>query len=170
MKISFKLNKVTYLIMTNSTPKEIRFYSNYHSNYEFTNFAHFPIKIDKIEYQTNEHYFQAMKFFNTDKDHFWTIVKAPSPKIAKELGNSRIHRLEQNWDSKRNDVMRKALEAKFSQYPKLTDILLATEDAILIEDNPWDYYWGNGGNKTGKNMLGILLMELRENIKLKLNV
>lgn len=63
--------------------------------------------------------------------------------------------------------MKEALTAKFSQYESLKELLLSTNDSILIEHTNNDSYWGDGGNGTGKNMLGKLLMEVRETFKTK---
>ena len=57
--------------------------------------------------------------------------------------------------------MRDALRAKFSQHPDLKAMLLATGTAEIIEHTANDRYWGDGGDGTGKNRLGELLMELR---------
>ena len=57
--------------------------------------------------------------------------------------------------------MREALRAKFEQHPKLKALLLSTGDAELIEHTHNDRYWADGGDGTGRNMLGKLLMELR---------
>lgn len=43
-------------------------------------------------------------------------------------------------------------------------VLLSTDDAILIEHTTKDFYWGDGGDGSGKNMLGTILMEIREKI------
>lgn len=61
--------------------------------------------------------------------------------------------------------MRMVLEAKYLQNPILMDLLLSTEDAYLVEHNPVvgrDTAWSDNNNGTGSNMLGRLLMELRE--------
>jgi hypothetical protein len=62
----------------------------------------------------------------------------------------------------KDDVMRRALRAKFEQHEDICDRLLATGEATLIEKTSGDYYWGCGTKGTGRNMLGVLLMELRE--------
>ncbi len=61
--------------------------------------------------------------------------------------------------------MREALKAKFTQNEDLKNILLETGDAILVEHTENDNYWGDGGDGNGKNMLGKLLMELREELR-----
>ena len=57
--------------------------------------------------------------------------------------------------------MRDALRAKFTQHPDLKATLLATGAAEIVEHTANDRYWGDGGDGTGKDRLGELLMELR---------
>lgn len=47
----------------------------------------------------------------------------------------------------------------------LTRLLLATGDAKLVEHTEQDDYWGDGGDGSGKNMLGRILMEVREELR-----
>jgi ribA/ribD-fused uncharacterized protein len=61
--------------------------------------------------------------------------------------------------------MLKGLRAKFNQSLELKNRLLETGNALLIEDSLYDYYWGVGRNKTGKNRLGALLMQVREELR-----
>lgn len=61
--------------------------------------------------------------------------------------------------------MRKAVYAKFSQNNELKDILLKTSSEDIIENTSNDYYWGCGTNGSGTNMLGIILMEIRDKLK-----
>ena len=60
--------------------------------------------------------------------------------------------------------MRKAALAKFTQHDDLQVLLLSTGDAKLVEHTTNDSYWGDGGDGSGKNMLGRILMEVRENL------
>ena len=60
--------------------------------------------------------------------------------------------------------MRKAVFEKFSQNEDIKKILLSTGDEELIENTSDDYYWGCGTKGTGKNMLGKILMEVREKL------
>ena len=61
--------------------------------------------------------------------------------------------------------MRKAVLAKFTQHPRLRELLLFTGDALLIEHTVNDRYWGDGGDGSGKNMLGQVLMSVREQLR-----
>ena len=58
-----------------------------------------------------------------------------------------------------------ALRAKFTQHEELKATLLGTGDAILVEHTANDSYWGDGGDGSGKNRLGQLLMKLREELR-----
>jgi predicted NAD-dependent protein-ADP-ribosyltransferase YbiA (DUF1768 family) len=63
--------------------------------------------------------------------------------------------------------MRGVLRAKFIQHSDLTDLLLSTGSARLVErgrvDNAVNRLWGEVNGK-GQNMLGVLLMELRDEL------
>ena len=59
--------------------------------------------------------------------------------------------------------------AKFTQHQNLKEELLATGGSFLVEHTKRDKYWGDGGDggngTVGKNMLGKLLVQVREEIK-----
>ena len=54
-----------------------------------------------------------------------------------------------------------ALRAKFEQHAALRELLLGTGDAQLVEHTTNDHYWADGGDGSGRNMLGELLMRVR---------
>lgn len=58
--------------------------------------------------------------------------------------------------------MLKGLFYKFKAHPKLTEVLLGTGEAELIEHTQKDKYWADGGDGSGLNMLGKLLMKVRD--------
>ncbi len=142
---------------------EIQFYSVGDDFGEFSNFALFPIKLDGKTWPTSEHYFQAAKY--VDKSDQETVRKANSPALAARLGRDRKIKLRKDWESAKVGVMRKAVLAKFSQHQKLKDLLLSTGDLKIVEHTDNDSYWGDGGNGKGKNMLGKILMEVRNEIR-----
>jgi ribA/ribD-fused uncharacterized protein len=129
---------------------------------EFSNFYKSKFLLDGKEWPTVEHYFQAQKF-QSNPEYQETIRSAKEPVKAKSLGGSREYPIRNDWDSYRNDVMKKALDAKFNQNQELKEKLLATKNSPLVEATT-DPYWGQGRNKKGANELGLLLMELRENL------
>ena len=143
----------------------INFYSVGDEFGEFSNFAHFPIRLKGRTWPTTEHYFQAQKFAGTDDAHAEAIRKAGSPMIAARMGRDRKKKLRRDWESVKVSVMREALLAKFEQHPQLRELLLSTADAKLVEHTERDDYWGDGGNGSGRNMLGQLLMEVRRRLR-----
>lgn len=63
------------------------------------------------------------------------------------------------------DVMKKALNAKFTQHNFLKRKLVDTGSRTLVERSPYDSFWGDGGDGSGLNHLGSLLMELRSKLQ-----
>ncbi len=138
---------------------KILFYRQNDPYGEFSNFSAHPFKLGWRVWPTSEHYFQAQKFAGTE--HEETVRHAKTPSLAAKLGRSRVLPLRTDWEAVKEDVMRAALRAKFDQHPKLKSLLLSTGEAELIEHTRNDRYWADGGDGTGKNRLGVLLMELR---------
>ena len=69
-----------------------------------------------------------------------------------------------DWQATKEGAMLTALRAKFLEHPQLTRLLLDTGSRKLIEHTTNDSYWGDGGNGSGQNRLGILLMQVRDEI------
>lgn len=145
-----------------SMEEPIKFYSVADEYGEFSNFANYPIRLKGKLWPTSEHYFQAMKF-ESSKDQE-SIRKAKSPMEAARKGRDRKKKILRNWESAKVNVMRDAVKAKFSQHENLKSLLLSTGQAKLIEHTENDAYWGDGGDGKGKNMLGRILMQIRDEL------
>lgn len=61
--------------------------------------------------------------------------------------------------------MPEAVLAKFTQHEEIRTVLLSTGEAVLIEHTRNDDYWGDGGDGHGKNMLGKVLMCVRDELR-----
>ena len=155
-----------------STPLIICFYDSKAPYNEFTNFyPNAPFTCNSITYKTAEHYFQAHKFAKRSPTLFAKIINAPSAKVAFDIANETANKqfIDGNWhkiistEPYKEEVMYDALKLKFAN-PTLRDLLLSTKGYLLIEDSPYDEYWGVGKNGDGKNRLGLLLMRLRDQI------
>jgi predicted NAD-dependent protein-ADP-ribosyltransferase YbiA (DUF1768 family) len=72
-------------------------------------------------------------------------------------------RMRSDWESVKEDIMYRALYFKFKN-ARLQRSLLDTFPSRLFEDSPRDSYWGLGQDGKGKNRLGELLMELRQEL------
>lgn len=146
--------------MSEDSHEAICFYSKTNDYYELSNFSPHGFPLEGVYWPTVEHYFQAQKF-PSDPAYREKIRQARTPKEAKSLGRSRKIPLRLDWEEIKEDVMRKGLRAKFTAHRELAELLLRTGERELIENAPSDYYWGCGDNGSGKNRLGVLLMELR---------
>lgn len=137
----------------------IYFYSTRDAWGCFSNFSAHGIELNGTWWPTTEHFFQAQKFAGTP--HEEAIRLAKTPKEAAEMGRERSRPLREDWEQVKDDVMRQALYRKFRTHADIQRILLATGDEEIIENAPDDYYWGIGRDGSGKNMLGIILMDVR---------
>jgi hypothetical protein len=144
--------------------------TSFDGKYSFlSNFYESPITDKKLVFSTFptvEHYYQAAK--TTSLTEYFAIATADTPGKAKRLGQK--CQIRPDWEEKKDDVMRTALKLKFSN-PELKQKLLDTGDSYLVEGNTWhDREWGvcfcsRCERAPGKNKLGRMLMDLREELK-----
>jgi ribA/ribD-fused uncharacterized protein len=128
---------------------------------ELSNFSKHGFQLEGKHWPTSEHYFQAQKM--TSLEYQEQIRKCESVRDAARLG--RTLPMRPDWGDVRVEVMRKALRAKFNAHEDLRRILLSTGDEEIVEETTDDYFWGCGTQGDGENMLGQLLMELRQEIR-----
>lgn len=168
----------------------IYFYEEKDPYYEFSNFYECSIEYGGSRWQTSEHLYQAQKFIH-DSNYMDIIRNADTPAKVYALANQRKTRfssswyvnksiygelkidqvidiskqsgvsIRPDWELVKDDVMRCAVMYKFSQNSRLRLLLIETGNRHIVENSPRDSYWGNGKDKTGKNMLGQILMETR---------
>lgn len=167
-------------LKTGSEPEPILFFGADESKGEyrsFSNMSNHPLKVDGKEYPTVEHYFQSEKarLFKDDESHE-KMLKAKTAKAVKAMGRKVKPFVQEEWDAKRDSIMKEGLRAKFTQHPELRKQLLETGDKKIGEASARDLYWGIGtsiesekskvpSKWRGKNKMGELLMELRNTFK-----
>lgn len=144
--------------------EEINFYLRKEKNGWLSNFWRSEIHIDKdglcYFYDSNEHQYQAEKGSNYAISEW--IRKAPNPYLAMMAGRAlrKGKELRDDWEEVKVSLMKKCLMNKFTQNNTLRQLLINTGDAIIHEDSETDMFWG----KKGKDMLGKLLMQVREEL------
>src|SRR5258708_5105416 len=129
----------------------------------------FPVRVNGILIYTSEALYQACRFPHLPEIQKM-IIDQRSPMTAKMRskpyrGNSRS-----DWDRVRVKVMRWCLRVKFVQNSlKFRHLLLSTDKRPIVEESRKDDFWGAkvtaASTLVGMNVLGRLLMELREEIK-----
>lgn len=141
----------------------INFYSTTGEYGCFSNFSRHSVFLKGKRWPTTEHYFQAQKFAGEPDEE--EIRAAAKPMLAASMGRERKRPLRRDWESAKERVMLDALRAKFTQHEELKAVLLGTGDAKLVEHTANDSYWGDGGDGSGKNRLGHLLMQVRDELR-----
>jgi N-glycosidase YbiA len=132
----------------------------------FSNFSPHGIKIQGTFWPTVEHYYQAQKFVGTvDEVVIPLIYAAETPEKAAALGRCSTRKLRSDWDVVKTQIMQEAVLIKFLTHADIRKVLLTTDDQLLVEDSPNDYFWGCGAEKTGQNHLGKVLMSVRQEIR-----
>ena len=150
------------------TPQRVRFYER--DFYVLSNFSAFSIKWQGRRFPTSEHAYHWEKFepgTRNERGEFVRdrILEAASAHEAFKLAESWKSLRRDDWDSVKVGLMRAILYAKASQHEYVRRKLLATGARELVEDSWRDDFWGWGPNRDGKNMLGRLWMEVRDQIR-----
>lgn len=150
---------------------EIRFYRSNEKPYgAFSNLFRRPIVFEGREYPTAEHAYQAGKAKEVAVREW--ILSAPSPALVALVAHGLYQwDIVPKWSQIKFDRMRQVLRAKFTQHDDLRALLLSTGGARLVEagraDNKVNKLWGEVNGK-GRNMLGVMLMELRTELRMAL--
>ena len=127
------------------------------------------LNVNGVKILTSEALYQACRFPHLPEVQR-LIIAERSPMTAKMKSkpyrdNSRV-----DWDIVRTKVMRWCLQVKLVQnWEKFSELLLETGDLPIVEDSRKDDFWGAKPEDeeilTGANVLGRLLMQVREQIK-----
>lgn len=147
---------------------EIRFYRASEKPYgAFSNLYRRDITFEGEVFATSEHAYQAGKA-RKPAVRKW-LMDAPSPALLAMAAHGLYYwDVAPGWSTTKFDRMRAVLRAKFTQHKDLCELLLSTGDAKLVEsatvDNEVNRLWGEV-NGVGRNMLGVLLMELRAELR-----
>jgi len=128
----------------------------------------FPLEVNGIRILTSEALYQACRFPHRPEVQR-LVIHQGSPMTAKM--KSKLHRkgTRSDWDKVRVNIMRWCLRVKLAQnWQKFSELLLATGDRPIVEESRKDDFWGakaaDEETLVGMNVLGRLLMELREKL------
>ena len=127
--------------------------------YEFSTSYPAPITIKGKTYASCENYILAQKFAGTAIEE--RIQKCADAQSAQALCRQSSVSCHYNWEVVRISAMEQALYAKFTQHEDLRQLLLSTEPRNIVYHIVSDDYWGDGGDGSGQNQLGKMLLQLR---------
>ena len=132
--------------------------------YVLSNFSAFCLDWKGHRFYTSEAAYHWEKFHAHSRIQEM-ILEAPSAHEALQIAKHYKDFQLDYWDTIKIDIMRQILKAKADQHEYVRRKLLETSNRELIEDSWRDDFWGWGPNKDGKNMLGKLWMEIRDEIR-----
>ncbi|WP_420591395.1 NADAR family protein [Bacterioplanoides sp.] len=131
----------------------------------------FPLKVNGVEILTSEALYQACRYPHLPEVQK-EIVGQFSPMVAKQKSKLYLMESRTDWNDVRHMVMRWCLRVKLAQnYQAFGELLLLTEKLPIVEFSNKDSFWGAVPTKNeehtlrGENVLGRLLMELREKLR-----
>ena len=104
------------------------------------------------------------KFEDTAPDVAEAIAAATSPYEAMKLAKQHKQQRRSDWDDIKVQILSDICSAKVDQHADVRQALAATDSRKLIENSPWDSFWGCGAAGNGQNMAGEILMKIRAEI------
>ena len=148
--------------LTLDTGSQVFFYEQDH--YYLSNFSAFMVCWSDSVFPTSEHAYHWAKFPDDPLKRAAIRVASSAHEAFKMAERWKQYRRE-DWDLVKVDIMRKILREKVRQHDYVRRKLLETGDRELVENSWRDDFWGWGPNRDGRNMLGRLWMEIRDEIR-----
>jgi ribA/ribD-fused uncharacterized protein len=129
----------------------------------------FPVRVNGRLIPTVEAFYQACRFPHLPEVQF-AIISEASPMTAKMKGKPFRSQSRADWNCVRIPIMRWSLRLKLAfHFKEFSTLLLSTGNLPIVEESRRDAFWGAQPHEvdflTGENVLGRLLMELREEVR-----
>ena len=129
----------------------------------------YPVKVNGVYIRSSEALYQACRFPHLPRAQE-VILQQTSPMTAKMKSKPYRKDSRPDWERVRVTVMRWCLRVKLAYHQdSFGRLLLATKDKPIVEESRKDSFWGakpeGEDSLVGYNVLGRLLMELREELK-----
>ena len=141
----------------------IEFYKEFGELGYLANYSNHGFTKNGVFYKTVEHYYQSEKF--DDPEIKQRIINADTPKEASNIGRDRSNIRITNFKDIKNQVMFDGILEKFRQHRDIAYKLIETRNRLIAEATIDEYYWGIGKDKSGKNVIGDILVKVRGRIK-----
>ena len=129
----------------------------------------YPVWVNRTRILTTEHLYQSCRFPHNPEVQT-KILAEKSPMAAKMTSKPYRKLTREDWETAKVEIMRWCLNLKLAQnWNTFRPLLLETGTKLIVEESPKDPFWGAklhfNGVLFGQNMLGKLLMELRERVQ-----
>lgn len=157
----------------------------FHENEEygcFSNWYHAEFDYAGKHYANSEQFMMYHKVLMFSKfDLAEQIMQTTDPAKCKKIAGQKFPEFDSDlWNKTCTTIVKRGVKAKFAQNKDILEILLNTGNALLAECSPYDEKWGIGiditdpnrfviANWKGRNLLGRILMEVREELRQELH-
>jgi ribA/ribD-fused uncharacterized protein len=127
----------------------------------FNNWSAHVVKIWDRTFYTAEHAYHYRKYSETAPKIAELISVAPSPWAAMQIDKANKKDRRADWSEVRLTIMTEIVRAKVNQNDDVRQCLIKTKNKKIVENSPWDNFWGCGPEGKGDNHMGKLLMLIR---------
>lgn len=158
----------------------IGFFHEYEDYGCFSNWYPAEFEYAGLHYANSEQYMMYQKVMMFGKTELAEqIMSTPDPARAKKIAGQKFPEFDSGiWEKTCYTIVKRGVRAKFAQNPDILERLLGTGNELLAECSPYDKKWGIGidisdparldcSRWKGKNLLGRVLMEVREELRYK---
>lgn len=171
-------------LISNKGSKEYIFFWGHQSSKDdsitkscFSQWWESAFEVNGVTYKSAEHWMMAKKAeLFSDTETATKILECSSPAETKKLGREVKNYVDSVWLEHRYKIVLEGNYHKFNQNAKLKTFLLETQNQVIVEASPVDAIWGigmaadhvnvnNPEEWRGLNLLGFVLMEVRDIIK-----
>ena len=150
--------------LTYETTAAVYFFT--HAFDALSNWSAHAVELWGQRFQTAEHAFQWRKFNGHEPDIASQVLAANSPWAAIQINKTAGQgRLPGDWHEARAGIMAEILRAKAAHHEDVRECLRRTNGKTIVENHPVDAFWGCGPAGDGQNMMGVLWMQVREELK-----
>lgn len=125
------------------------------------NWSAHAVKVWDTLFPTVEHGFHYRKFSETAPEVALEVLRAPSPWAAMQIERRHKDIRRKDWHDVKLSIMTELVKAKVAQNEDVRQCLLKTGQKKIVENSPWDNFWGIGEDGTGQNHMGKILMSIR---------
>ena len=126
------------------------------------NFSAHTVELWDKRFPTAEHAYQWKKYNEVRPDIAKRILSAGCPEDAQRIAHEHKPEQPKDWHERKVGVMEEILRAKLAQHETVRDAVKRSGSRKIIENSAADDFWGCGKTGSGKNIVGVLWMKLRD--------
>lgn len=125
------------------------------------NWSAHAVNIWDKTFPTAEHAYHYRKYSETKPEISQNIQGAQSPWAAMQIDRQNKQHRRKDWNEVKVGITTEIVEAKVGQNEDVLACLLKTGTKKVVENSPWDSFWGIGDDGQGQNHMGQILMNIR---------